>query len=86
VLKTESKRAMENFVQRHMQDFAPAGTAIRTGDTVEEIIDYADKKDIDLIILASHSCTKAEHRIYGSIAEAVNRDAGCPVMIIHPEH
>ncbi|MEN8200150.1 MAG: universal stress protein, partial [Thermodesulfobacteriota bacterium] len=44
VLKTESKRAMENFVQRHMQDFAPAGTAIRTGDTVEEIIDYADKK------------------------------------------
>lgn len=84
ILKTQAQRAMENFVARHMPDSRPTATAIRTGETVDEIVTYADKKDIDLIIMASHSCHTAEHRIYGSIAEAVSRDAGCPVMIIHP--
>lgn len=85
VLRTEAERAMENFTQRHMKGWEPTATAIKTGDTVEEIVCFADEKDINLIIMASHSCQTAERRIYGSVAEAVSRDAGCPVMIIHPE-
>lgn len=86
VLQIEAKRAMENFIEHHMQDCKPAGTCIRVGDTVEEIVTCADEKDIDLIIMASHSCQTTERRIYGSIAEAVSRDARCPVMIIHPDN
>ncbi len=85
VLKNEAERAMENFVEQHLQDCRPAATTIRTGDTVEEIVAYTEQKDIDLIIMASHSCHTAEHRICGSIAEAVSREARCPVMIIHPD-
>lgn len=83
VLKTEAERAMENFVEQHMQDFRPAATAVITGDTVEKIVTYSEKKDIDLIIMASHGCHMTERRIYGSTAEAVSREAGCPVMLIH---
>lgn len=86
VLKTEAERAMENFIAQHLPDAKPTDTAIRTGDTVEEIVTYADEKDIDLIIMASHSCQTTERRIYGSIAETVSRNAGCPVMIIHPDN
>ena len=86
VLRTEAERAMKNFTQQHMQGWEPTATAIKTGDTVEEIVCFADEMEIDLIIMASHSCQTAERRIYGSVAEAVSRDAGCPVMIIHPEN
>lgn len=86
VLQTEAKRAMENFVALHLEDCSPKATTIRIGETVEEIVAYAYEKDIDLIIMASHNCQTTERRIYGSIAEAVSRDASCPVMIIHPEN
>lgn len=85
VLRIEAERAMDNFIGQHLQDSKPAATAIRTGEIVEEIVTYADEKGIDLILMASHSCHTAERRIYGSIAEAVSRDAGCPVMIVHPD-
>ena len=86
VLHTEAELAMEKFIQQHMTGWEPAATAITTGDTVEEIVCFADEMEVDLIIMASHSCQTAERRIYGSVAEAVSRDAGCPVMIIHPEN
>lgn len=86
VLKTEAIRAMENFVDHHLSDCRPAGTTIRIGETVEEIVSCADEQNIDLIIMASHNCQTTERRIYGSIAEAVSRDACCPVMIIHPDN
>ncbi|MBU0943720.1 MAG: universal stress protein [Proteobacteria bacterium] len=86
VLKTQAERAMENFVELHLDNCRPTGTIIRIGETVEEIVACADEKNIDLIIMASHNCQTAERRIYGSIATAVSRDASCPVMILHPDN
>ncbi len=85
ILKVEAEKAMENFIEKNMKDMPPPATAIRVGETVEEILAYSDKKNIDLILMASHDCHRSEKRIYGSIAETVSRKVKCPVMIIHPE-
>ncbi|MBC8208638.1 MAG: universal stress protein [Desulfobulbaceae bacterium] len=82
-LKHEAELALDNFVARHMQGFEPVDKATRVGDVVEEVISYAKKKKIDLIITASHGCQRAERQVYGSIAESLCSKACCPVMIIH---
>ena len=77
-------RKLKEMVPAEARYWCTPQTGLLEGQPYEEIVTYADKKDIDLIIMGSHSCQTTERRIYGSIAEAVSRDAGCPVMIIHP--
>ncbi|AGF77990.1 universal stress protein UspA-like protein [Desulfocapsa sulfexigens DSM 10523] len=83
-LKREAENAMENFINQHMQGFEPKKAVVRIGEVVTETATYVDEEGIDLIITASHGCRTAENRIYGSIAEGISRESGCPVMIVHP--
>lgn len=58
---------------------------VRVGVDHREIIDYATKHDIDLIVMATHGRTGLAHVLLGSVAEKVVRNAPCPVLTIkHP--
>jgi universal stress protein A len=58
---------------------------VRVGVDYREIIDYATKHDIDLIVMATHGRTGLAHVLLGSVAEKVVRKAPCPVLTIkHP--
>jgi nucleotide-binding universal stress UspA family protein len=59
--------------------------AVLEGSPIVEIIRYARKQDIDLIVLATHGRTGLAHVILGSVAESVVRMAPCPVLTIQPE-
>ncbi len=83
-LEREAESALKNFIKRNMQGFEPKKADIRIGEIVAETALYVEAEGIDLIITASHGCHTAENRIYGSIAEGISRESGCPVMIVHP--
>ena len=58
---------------------------VRVGVDYREIIDYAVKHDIDLIVMATHGRTGLAHVLLGSVAEKIVRKAPCPVLTIkHP--
>lgn len=58
---------------------------VRVGVDYREIIDYATKHDIDLIVMATHGRTGLAHVLLGSVAEKVVRKAPCPVLTVkHP--
>src|ERR1022692_2638233 len=59
--------------------------AIVEGSPKVEIIGYARKHDIDLIVLATHGRSGLAHVIMGSVAESVVRTAPCPVLTVRPE-
>ncbi|MCE9530316.1 MAG: universal stress protein [Planctomycetes bacterium] len=59
--------------------------SIVEGSPKTEIIRYAIKHDIDLIVLSTHGRTGLSHMIMGSVAENVVRTAPCPVLTIRPE-
>lgn len=83
-LKREAENALKNFLTQNMQGFEPKKADIRIGEVVAETVLYADDEGIDLIITATHGSHTSESRIYGSTAEGICRESGCPVMIIHP--
>jgi nucleotide-binding universal stress UspA family protein len=52
------------------------------GLPVDEIVKFAKREDIDLIVMASHGRTGLSRLLMGSIAEGVMRKAACPVLIV----
>lgn len=59
--------------------------AILEGSPIVEIVRYARKHDIDLIVLSTHGRTGLAHVILGSVAESIVRTAPCPVLTVRPE-
>jgi universal stress protein A len=55
---------------------------VRVGTDYREIVQYAMKHDIDLIVMATHGRTGLAHVFLGSVAERVARMAPCPVLTI----
>jgi len=47
-----------------------------------EILDYARKNDIDLIIIGSHGWTNLSRNLMGSIADKIMRQADIPVICL----
>jgi nucleotide-binding universal stress UspA family protein len=57
------------------------------GVPYEEIINFASKENIDMIIMGTYGKKGLERFIFGSTAEKVVRSAPCPVMTVRlPEH
>ncbi len=55
---------------------------VRIGSPAREIINYARECSAGTILLGTHGRSRLAHMVLGSVAEAVLRDAPCPVLII----
>src|SRR5574342_9982 len=55
---------------------------IESGDPFEAIVDAAEERRADLIVLATHGRTGIRRLIIGTVAEKVVRHAPCPVLIV----
>lgn len=60
-------------------------SVIVTGDPAEQIIDYADKKNIDLIIMGTRARSDLTRWVLGSVADKVVSATSCPVALISSE-
>ena len=57
-------------------------THVRYGKDVEEILDHAAQKDIDLIAMSIHGRNGIKRFLFGSVAEKVLRHAPKPVFLV----
>jgi nucleotide-binding universal stress UspA family protein len=55
---------------------------VRTGSPAKEIIATATELDTYMVVIATHGCGGLSRLLLGSVAEAVIREAPCPVLII----
>lgn len=85
----ESRAAAEKLLASVLDPQWSAGRtvlqAVVEGSPKVEIVRYARKHDIDLIVLATHGRSGPAHLIIGSVAENVVRAAPCPVLTVRPE-
>lgn len=63
----------------------PPVTAIRHGRPYEQIMQYADEQQIDLIVMGTHGRGIVLHALLGSVAQNVVRQARCPVLTVRLE-
>lgn len=53
-----------------------------TGSPLNEILKFADRQCVDLIVMGSHGRTGFSRLLMGSVAEGVVRRAKCPILIV----
>jgi nucleotide-binding universal stress UspA family protein len=79
-------REAEEYLQGLKEDLRAKGldvdTHVRYGDDVEEILDHAAQKDIDLIAMSTHGRNGIKRFLLGSVAEKVLRHAPKPVYLV----
>lgn len=57
---------------------------VREGRAYREILNYAEKNDIDLICLGAHGAGFGMRALFGSNVDRVLRQAPCPVLVTRP--
>ncbi|OGQ95238.1 MAG: universal stress protein [Deltaproteobacteria bacterium RIFOXYD12_FULL_57_12] len=80
----EMVRAAEKKMESFLQDQPSTAAKVMLGDVAEQIIDYAAREKIDLIVMGTHGYKGLEKIMFGSVAEKVVKSAPCPVMTINP--
>jgi nucleotide-binding universal stress UspA family protein len=79
-------RAVENYLKMRRGEFQEKGieTQIILGDgpIVEEIINIADRENVDLIAMASHGRTGLPRAFYGSVAAGILHRIDRPLLLV----
>jgi nucleotide-binding universal stress UspA family protein len=74
-------------VQRRIQVDVQAEIKIKAieGLVAENILDYAEFENADVIVMATHGRSGVGRWVFGSIAERVLRASNCPVLLIRAD-
>ncbi|MGB9932334.1 universal stress protein [Haloarcula amylolytica] len=76
----------EAFIESQADHVDTAGLsvtpAVREGVVHDEVLDYADETDIDLIVMGTHGRTGVRRFLLGSVTEKVVRLADVPVLSV----
>jgi nucleotide-binding universal stress UspA family protein len=82
--RTEMKH-LEPLAERARAAGLRCEVVVRPGLAADQILAYCHEREIDRIVMGTHSPGPIGKLLVGSVAEAVLRTAGVPVYIIGPE-
>jgi nucleotide-binding universal stress UspA family protein len=66
----DTKRGVKKYLKKG-QGEVKVRSAVMAGHSAEQIVDYADKEDADLIIIATHGRSGIRRWVLGSVAAKV---------------
>jgi nucleotide-binding universal stress UspA family protein len=84
----EIKKAAREYLEGLVADFQKASIQAcyeiweTRGDVAGEIVEYTEKKYVDLVVMSTHGHTGPSRWIMGSVSNKVLRQGNAPVMLI----
>lgn len=81
---TDAQVRMSNLLEDNSESCPGCTGEVVKGDPVDKIVEIAEMKDSDLIIISTHGARGLEKILLGSVAERVLKRAHCPVLIMNP--
>jgi nucleotide-binding universal stress UspA family protein len=77
-----SRKRLDEFAEEHIVTTQPLVKEVITGKPFVEIIRYARRHQIDLIVMGTHGHSALASMLLGSVAEKVVHKAPCPVLTV----
>ncbi|MBT5877386.1 MAG: universal stress protein [Candidatus Latescibacteria bacterium] len=78
---------MEESISQHDAGHVEVKRYVARGYPADEVVEFAKKEEVDVIVMSTHGRTGLKHLLLGSTTEKVVRKSPCPVLSIrHPEH
>lgn len=84
--EADSKAAAKNYLDGLVGKLSYSGVSLKAevlfGRPADMLVDYAKKKNPDLIIIATHGRSGVSRWVWGSVADRILRAACVPVLTI----
>jgi nucleotide-binding universal stress UspA family protein len=77
-----SRKALKKVIADHFNGDRTIVSDAFYGNPWPSVCEYAERNDIDLIIVATHGRTGLSHAVIGSTAERIVQHAPCPVLTV----
>jgi nucleotide-binding universal stress UspA family protein len=81
-VKSEAEQTLARYVEEIKQRGHSVEAVVREGYPATVIIDEAETRRADLIVIGTHGLSGLKHLLLGSIAERVVQKAPCPVLAV----
>jgi nucleotide-binding universal stress UspA family protein len=78
----DGRNLLETLRREKIDPAIPSDAIVLVGRPYAQIIEAAQSKNADLIVIATHGYTGLKHVLLGSTAERVVRHATCPVLTV----
>ena len=82
VNKSSAKDYLNQVVKRLEHEGTALHTEVLVGRVTERLIDYAEKNDVDLVLMATHGHSGVTRWVRGSVADKILRSANVPVLMV----
>lgn len=79
-----AKDALTQAAKKLINQGISARVEVIEGRVAESILDYAEKNQVDLIIMSTHGRSGISRWTFGSVADKVARHSPIPVLLISP--
>jgi nucleotide-binding universal stress UspA family protein len=83
-----ARAEVEECLARAAETLCDAGASVRVdmafGRPAEEIVDYAEREGIELIVMSTHGGSGLTRWILGSVADKVLHASHLPILLVHP--
>jgi len=77
-------RRLQRVVPPEVHFWCDVKTAVSEGHPYREILNYAEKNEIDLISVGAHGAGFGMRALFGSNVDRVLRQSPCPVLVARP--
>jgi nucleotide-binding universal stress UspA family protein len=82
--KTQAKQYIDKKVDKLKREGVAAIGNIISGKAPDEILNYAEKNQVDLIVVSTHGRSGISRWAFGSVADRISRYSTIPVLIVSP--
>lgn len=83
-MRQEAKAGLDKFAAENFADLGQTTTAQLTGNPSDEILEYIEAQDIDLVIMGTHGRRGLDKVMFGSVAQRIVQMSTVPVMTVNP--
>jgi nucleotide-binding universal stress UspA family protein len=87
-LSKQRKKDAGDYLRKAVERIKRSGlkveTAIANGEPADEILKYAEKNKVDLIVMSTHGRSGIVRWAMGSVAEKIVRHSPVPVLTVTP--
>lgn len=85
VLEREGESVVEEAAARVRDRGLEVVTDVRQGRPATAIVEYAEDRNVDLVVMPTHGRTGVARLVLGSVTERVVRQSEIPVLTMRPE-
>ncbi len=83
ILLSSGEEGAKRFASEHLEGLSmPVVTAVSLGVADSEIVSYATRERIDLIVMGTHARGVIRRLVFGSVSKSVLESAPCPVLLV----